>query len=227
MGNIDVKLSARVIAKLILMDEIELDDSWDLSDTQNVLRELYSIKVDEILALVDSKIVAPQLDPERVPQFGKVETIASVPTVFLEKKTLEISFSQLGFELKKDPNSNRSANYKFGENHGKAAAFLGLAVCEGDHVFRSALSYAFSLIHDEETKKNILMKLCFRVPSVQLLLNQAKTQKVNGYDHLSLLSETTQIRRSSSIRTLLKQLRTLNDDGLKSRLDNIVWKKEG
>ena len=223
MRTMTVNLKPSVVARLIIRNQIDLNETWNITDAMNVLHEISRIEVDELLQIIDSTPIQSCLTPDEIPQFGKIETVWEVPRVLVETGMGQLNYAQVGFYLKNNESSTREANYKFGENHGKCAGMLGLVNYHSDSIFLSSISCAVKSIASQEEKIMLLSKLCFRIKSIALILKNARNGIVNGFDHLSLLSESTKIRRGASLKSIFKLLEKLENDDLSNRLKNITW----
>lgn len=192
-------------------------------DVSMPIHKLSSSALDKmILQMRQDGLVA---DVKNIPQFGKIETILNVPSYFVSNGNCCVDYPQLGFFLKPDVTATLVANTKFGENHGKAASILGITNCIHKRIVPSALTYTFaSLEHDK--KEEIIKRLLFRIPVVQIILFSAKSGKVNGYDSMSQLKESTKHRRSQCLRAIFKMLKEYDNTDLSARIDNIVWEDE-
>lgn len=100
---------------------------------------------------------------------------------------------------------NDSAYTKYGENHAKFAEDLGIMHSLVSVFFLSCLGYILNDL-DEVSFKKLLTRLILRLRLVQKLYLDSLKGKVNLRDCLSVLSETTFVRRSSNVKTVLKIL---------------------
>ena len=219
---VQATITPKAAAKLLLSGEINLDAIWNEQTSKKVFDELLTLSIDEALDIVDRNTYGALADVHYVPQFGKLETVTDVPSYFVDTGTRCADYPQLGFFLKPDVNASLVANTKFGENHGKAAAILGIANCINKRIVPSALSYGFMDLNQDE-QKEVVKKLLFKIPAVQIILCSAKNGVVNGYDSLALLKESTMRRRSQCLRAIFRILKEYNHPTLNNRIENITW----
>lgn len=220
--SVQASITPKAAAKLLFSDEIDVSGAWAPNSAPKVLDEILTIPIDEILKIVDCNHYGKIADVRSIPQFGKVETIINVPSYFVMSGSCSADYPQLGFFLKQDVNATLTANTKFGENHGKAASILGIANCVHQRIVPSTLTYAFvELNHDQ--KEDIIKKLFFKIPAVQIILRSAKNGTINGYDPMTQLMESTKHRRSQCLRAVFRILREYNNVDLNARIDNIIW----
>lgn len=224
MELVQIEVSPHTAAKLVLFDEVNLHTGWPSYTTEKILHEISCFDLDELLSLIDGQKYPCEADCDKIPQFGKLQTILSVPYVVLQTGH-DMNYAQLGLQLKGDIHATPTANIKYGENHGKGAALLGLVLVNDGQIKLSALSRAYCQIQDTKYAKKIAAMLLFRIPVIRMIIKNARQNTTNGYLPLIQLAESTRRRRAQSIRTILKELRTLNHKELNIRLDRIVWEE--
>jgi len=222
---ISASISSSAAAKLVITGDISLDTQWPDLQADTVLFELCKLSADDLLFLADQSSYCEIADIRGVPQFGKIETLFNVPSCFSELGISSVDYVQLGLFLKKDVTSSLNANRKFGENHGKAASFLGIVNCINSRFIPSSLTFAFCAL-DQKMQNEVIKRLLFRLPIIQILLRAAKDLEISGYAPMALLKESTKKRRGQSVRAILSFINTLNNPALSSRINNIVWKTE-
>ena len=222
MGFINASITPKAAARLVLSGEIDLSEKWSAVAAREVLLAISKLSITDILEIVDGNPYGNVADVKKIPQFGKLETVLKVPAIFFEKGLLCIDYPQLGFYLKRDVNATLVANTKFGENHGKVASMLGLIDCVEKRFVLSALTESFYLA-DDELKQQVLNRLWFRIPIVQILLKLAQNGVVSGYSPMQQLKESTMYRRGRSVHSILNWLKTYNNDDLSRRIENVSW----
>lgn len=219
---IRASITPKAAAKIIISGELDLDEQWGIDEATLVLDEIAALQVSECLSVVDSHMHCKTADVKYIPQFGKIEKIMEVPLCFKEMGTSSVDYPQLGFFLKKDVMAKLDANTKFGENYGKGAAMLGLVNCKSNRIVPSCLTQAYcELPYDKQ--KNLIQKLYFRIPIIQILLSASKYGETNGFSPMTLLKESTKKRRGQSVRGILGVLKELGSSELTERIDKIIW----
>ena len=215
-------ISPKAAAKLIISGEIDLSDNWSYETAEEVLDALLELPISDILAIIDTNQYGQVADVKCIPQFGRLETITKVPSYFANNYQLTVDYPQLGFYLKQDVEASLNANTKFGENHGKVAALCGIVLCKEKRFTPSCLTTAFAQ-YSTDQQMELLTKLLFRIPIIQTILKEAGEGLYNGYEPMLLLQASTMLRRSYSLRAILKQFHKYSDENLIFRLDNIIW----
>ena len=102
---------------------------------------------------------------------------------------------------------------------------LGYASFKQGRLTTSAFTNAICALEDQELRHRITTLLCLRIPMIQTILCRAKDGQVNGYEPMASLKPSTQKRRSSCIRMILKELEHLKSDQLSLRIKNILWER--
>lgn len=218
-------ISPKAAAKLLISNEMDLDDTWSNGVAEKVISELLELSTEDIFRIIDSNSFGLTAEAKYIPQFGKIDTVIGVPSYFAQTGSNCADYPQLGLYLKKDATASLVANTKFGENHGKAASIMGMACCVDRRIIPSALSFAFCEMSTEQ-KHEVALRLLFRIPIVQILLSTAKTGLANGYAPMSQLKESTRHRRSQCLRAIFKIFDEMNNPELSRRIKNIVWEDE-
>ncbi len=220
--SVATSITPRAAAKMLISNEIDISSDIPYSEALKILDELRTLTVEECLSIVDFNNYGTVADIKHIPQFSKIEKLFRVPLYFIESGQMSVDYPQLGFYLKLDINASLVSNIKYGENHGKTTAILGLIDCNNTRFIPSAFTSAFCSF-DEDKQREIMLRLFFRVPVVQIILKAAAVDKVNGFLPMMALKESTRLRRSYSIRAIFKQLLLYDHSELNHRIENIVW----
>lgn len=212
------------VVRLLLCNEISLtnENNWSVLQAETVFNTLLSMKISEILSIVDSA-KPDYLNTAMIPQFGSIENLIRVPFILASTGCSQLNYAELGLRLKNDINANLTANIKFGENHGKGAALLGLINCEGRRFLQSSLSLGFCQIGERTVQREVVLRLFFRIPLVQAILSAAKKGTINGYELMSELTQSTKKRRGQCLRAIFSDLNSIADAELSKRIQNITW----
>lgn len=215
-------ITPRAAAKLLISNELDISCEIPYDVALRILDELLNLTIGECLSIIDSNDYGDVADVKCIPQFGKLETLLRVPFYFVEKGQTCVDYPQLGFYLKPDVNASLAANTKFGENHGKMAALLGITDVVNKRIVPSAFTNAFCSC-DINKQNEILLKLLFRIPVVQIILKAASANAFNGYLPMRDLMNSTRYRRSQSLRSIFKFFLLQGDNELNRRINNIIW----
>lgn len=139
-----------------------------------------------------------------IPQFSNLDDcFYKVPYLIRECGLNGITFSQLGFMLRRKPRKE-GADTKYGENHAKTAAQMGLCSIKSSRIYPSHLGVAFCNLEGDKQKK-LLPKFILFIPYIlKLFVSSAKYEDVIG--SVSFLSESTQKRRLTNIWSLINHI---------------------
>lgn len=220
--SVITSITPHAAAKLLISNEIDISFNIPHDVSSKILDELLALSIEECLSIIDTNNYGDVADVKYIPQFGKTETLLHVPYYFTEKGQTSVDYPQLGFYLKPDLNASLMANTKFGENHGKTMSLLGLTDCVNKRIVPSAFTSAFCSC-DANQQNQILLKLFFRIPIVQIILKAASVNTVNGYLPMQALMDSTRRRRSQCLRAIFKLLLAYDDNELNRRINNINW----
>lgn len=221
--TISASITPSAAVRLLVLNEIAVDGYWQTKQAENLLTAFGNTSISEFLRIIDFIDPQSQVDSATLPQFGSLETLIRVPEIMISTGLDGLSYTQLGFYLKGDVNAKQAANAKYGETHGKGACQLGFAGCQRSRIHFGSLTNAFHDIQDEAEKLRLAKLLCFRIPIIQTLLNKARSGKTNGFEPMSHLEKSTQIRRAICVKMVLRELLTLQDSELSMRIENIYW----
>ena len=220
--SVATAITPRAAARLLISNEMDPAHCVSGQAAAQILDELAKLPIDECLSIVDNNKYGDVADVKGIPQFGTIETLMRVPHFFSDKGVLISDYPQMGFYLKNDISASLGANTKFGENHGKTMALLGIIQCANCRFSPTALSDAFCKCSNEE-KQQIMARLFFRIPIIQIILKNASVSEFNGFYPMCQLMESTRHRRGFNLRAIFEELQKLNHKELSRRIENIVW----
>ena len=135
-------------------------------------------------------------------------------------------FEYIGYAFNKS--AQESAQYKYGENHYKLCYQLGLVEWAGKAKRTKATKIsplgAAYLEYGDIERKDLQTKLCFRLPIIQKQMTMAKHGTVDGMQMLldAGLSQSTAVRRRSSMRQMLRAVSAILPEGM-DYTKNIDW----
>ena len=107
--------------------------------------------------------------------------------------------------MMRDEKRNDVADKKYGENHMKTSAQLGLCQFKKCRANTNMLGNLFVKLSKSERKK-ILPKLCLYIPYIQNYFMEGATDEVRE-DILSILSLTTRNRRRPNVNTIIQTVK--------------------
>ena len=145
------------------------------------------------------------MDKKDISQFSDFkDAYYTVPFMLQNCGLKDVDYSKMGYMLR-DEKRKDVADKKYGENHMKTAAQLGLCRFEKYRGNANALGNCFVKL-SESDRRNILPKLCLYIPYIQNYFMAGATDEVRD-EILSILSHTTQVRRRSNVNTIIHTIK--------------------
>ena len=165
---------------------------------------LLSVSVADIINVIKNISDREDVTAENIPQFSDLATAMYLVPKVLNESNLPITYAEMGRAIL-GGDKNDIADKKYGENHGKLAALLDLAVVSKDSVsatiYKSVLGEVFCTLSSQE-KDDLLTRLCLRIPIVQNAIC-SNNEELSIQNDMSILSATTRTRRMSNVKDLI------------------------
>lgn len=170
-----------------------------------LLEVLKKYKSSEILEIIRDGFEPYPIDKKDPSQFSDFkDAYYQVPYLLANCGMTDVDYNKMGFMLRSDKR-NMVADKKYGENHMKTAAQLGLCSFAKCRANANALGNAFIKLNEKD-QKNILPKLCLYIPYIQNYFMAGATDEVRE-EILSILSKTTQNRRRPNVNTIIETVK--------------------
>ena len=170
-----------------------------------LLEVLKKYNCSEILKIIEDGFVPAEVDKKDISQFSNFkDAYYTVPYMLQNCGITDVDYSKMGYMLR-DEKRKDVADKKYGENHMKTAAQLGLCRFEKCRANANALGSHFIKL-SEADRRNILPKLCLYIPFIQNYFMAGATDEVRD-KILSILSSTTQVRRRSNVNTIIQTIK--------------------
>lgn len=168
----------------------------------DIVKCLKLFSLEDILEIIKPLHVLFPIDKADIPQFSDFSlAVYRTPYLAYASNQYNIPFKDIGYMLLQG--SRKEVAYqKYGENHAKTAAMLGLCSVTRGKVNASYLGVYFCNIKKEE-QKYLLPKLLIYVPIIQNYLVAGRNKKLL-YEYLGLLAETTKKRRIGNLNTMIQ-----------------------
>jgi hypothetical protein len=183
------------------------DDSIleDAGKSKLLLDTLIKYSCSDILNIIKDNYTPAVVDKKDISQFSDFkDAYYKVPYLLHNCGMTNVDYSQMGYMLR-EQKRKEIADKKYGENHIKTAAQLGLCKFEKCRANSNALGNLFIAL-TEADRTNILPKLCLYMPYIQNYFMSGATDEVRD-EILSILSETTQNRRRSNVNTIIQTIK--------------------
>jgi hypothetical protein len=198
---IDNPINERVLLKAFLT---HADDSLLEDDNKSklLLEVLKKYKCSEILEIIKDDFKPYEItkaDPSQFSDFK--DAYYSVPYLLANCGKTDVDYNQMGYMLRSDKRKE-VADKKYGENHMKTAAQLGLCRFSKCRANANALGSNFIKLKERDMKA-IIPKLCLYIPYVQNYFMAGATDEARE-EILSILSKTTQVRRRPNVNLIIE-----------------------
>lgn len=184
-----------------------VDDSLieDETKARLLIEVLKKHKCCDILKIIADGFVPAEIGQKDISQFSDFrDAYYKVPFLLHNCGLTDVDYSQMGFMLRGDKRNN-VADKKYGENHMKTAAQLGLCRFKKCRANSNAFGKLFMTLSDSD-QKNILPKICLYIPYVQNYFMAGATNEIRE-EILSILSQTTQNRRRTNVNTIFQTVK--------------------
>lgn len=159
----------------------------------------------EILSLIKEGDDLFEIDKKDIPQFSDFkDAYYKVPYMLANCGTKDVDYNEMGYMLRNE-NRKEVADKKYGENHIKTAALMGLCSFKKCRANTSTLGNLFIKLSEKE-RENILPKICLYIPFLYNYFKKGGTDEVRE-EMLSVLSVTTQNRRRSNVNTIIDTIK--------------------
>ena len=177
--------------------------------------------VDNILEIID-QITVRAICSSEVPQFSNYEDAIETGLKLLSKRSYK--YDEFGSEFLKRKSDTKISKQKYGENQGKLLSQLDLAIIDSTkHPYEITISPLGEQLQGKpKMLDGLLPKLILKIPLIQTIIRDSKTNDVNLDRYLSsILKPSTIKRRYSNIISLLKVVRDADSDTIWVRFKNI------
>lgn len=194
------------------------DNDKLLADTM-LFELLGNSSVDDIVSILGfDTTYEEKIGSSNVPQYSSLDSIEGIVNVV--DANPGGSYVDIGYYFNKD--GNHASWAKYGENHYKLTAYLGLVTSSGDKTV-THLGQVYMKLTDR-TKADIKTKLFLRVPIIRMIMYYGKQKFINVTDiMMSCLSKSTTQRRLPNVkRMILMLIEESKYQGV--YLKNIAWK---
>lgn len=198
------------------------------NDLDYAAHRLFSIlketSTEHILDIIEAhKEEIPVITTGSIPQFSEIHDADKIPDIVISNPNCK--YKLIGYFFNKD--AADYSNQKYGENHYKLAAQLGLCEYADSKAPEGITAVSFlGYVYKDlplEYRDQIRPKLCLQVPFIQHILIEARHNEVNAMAELqSLLTPSTSVRRRSSLQQMMRAIEsTLTTD--RHIVKNIKW----
>ncbi len=192
----------------------------DKGESKRYLDFLRRISMYEILSFLKKQEILPEVKSINIPQFSNIDDLSGVLDIVYSSGT--ITFEDIGYYFY--PDSKIHAQWKYGENHYKTAALLGLTTW--DKPYRVTDFGVGYMQCSKDEKLDIRNKLIMRIPIVQQILVRSVDEELRPIDILAqYLALSTAKRRHSNVHVMVDLVVESLDKDVRSEIvEHIKWK---
>lgn len=217
-----IRVDEETLFRMFFNNRLCLQPCWPEGQANDFLWMIYAKTFDDLLAMTDSFDYSVPLDSNYVPQFADMKAVDNAVDIIGSSGETVLTYRELGYYLIREDRKN-GAYRKYGENHGKGASLLGLALFNPGEFRRSCLTQAYNQLPTSEVRSEIRKRIYLRIPFVQYTLFRAKNDRYNAYDSIRMFTVGTMERRGQSPRKILEDLHDCGNAELNRRINNIYW----
>lgn|SRR5574344_65896 len=159
----------------------------------------------EILNLLHEESAMFEIDKKDIPQFSDFkDAYYKVPFILANCGVQDVDYLKMGYMLRSEKRKE-VADKKYGENHIKTAAQMGLCSFAKCRANTNTLGNLFIKLSEAE-REDLLPKICLYISFIHNYFKRGGTDEVRE-DMLSVLSVTTQNRRRSNVNTIIETIK--------------------
>ena len=192
----------------------------DKNEAPRYIEMLRRVKSYEVLMFLAKQEKLPEIKSINIPQFSNIDDLNGVLDIVYS--TDNITFEDIGYYFY--PESKLHAQWKYGENHYKMAALLGLT--SWDKPYR-VTDFGVEYMKIPKRERDVIRnKLIWRVPIVQQIMVKSLYDELKPIDVLAkYLALITARRRHSNVHVMVDLLVDSLETDVKVEItDNIKWK---
>lgn len=175
-----------------------------------LIQILLKYSLEKIVGIIASSDNLEKVSKDNIPQYSDLKDAFYEVNKILVESEMSMTFEELGYylgQLHENMNEGLVAQKKYGENHAKLAALLDLACISKtgnqSHIYSSVFGMRFYQLAEDE-KKNLVKKLCLRIPIIQCVFKVGSVKQIN--EEIQILSASTQNRRRSNVENVLRSI---------------------
>lgn len=199
--NISYPVNLSFYYNIELRTDIPNDES--IIKAKEILYTLSRVSTKEVVDELSKLTQTEVFTSSTIPQFSSLDDCFDSVDKLVRSGLDGVSFARMGYFLRTN-SRKKGADCKYGENHSKCAGLMGLCRIQNG-VWRNSYSFAYEAL-DEATKIKIRPKLCLGIGLIRgYFINEQSESFIQSA--ISCLSESTQIRRKSNIKTLIETVK--------------------
>lgn len=186
--------------------------------------DIISIPCEKIVSMLISSTDEISISSSDIFQFSSFDDCTSRLCEIIRKNNNPGLNSLLMGKLLLDDGKIRKdgAYTKYGENHLKAAASLGLTRKYYDTYYLTCIGYVFDTL-DDGKKEKLLLRMVLRNNLIRRIIRATNNGSLDMRQFCYMLSDSTYIRRRSNLKKIVNILRDTEEYDFNVFLDKIIW----
>lgn len=190
------------------------------NNVKRYMKMFEEMSSEKILSYIGAQTELPVIEAKNIPQFSSLSSIDGVLDIVYSSKN--ITYDEIGYYFFHD--SSVVAQRKYGENHYKLAAIMGLTTWEKP--FRVTDFGREYMLLNQEKKEIIFKKIILRIPIIQRILINSLNQSIRPLDILeTYLSVSTAKRRHTNVHSLVEIVVQTMEEDIRIEINgNLNWK---
>lgn len=202
------KMTSDTIVMQFLLGNLDLDylsANYQRNEKEKcittLVNSLLNTPISRIISLFSSEPLINEVSAANIPQFSNFATAAIYLPELLLNSQARLTNREMGYSLFSETKSDGAAE-KYGQNHGGLAMQLGLASItkiDRKNVYCPTPLTAMYCQLEQAEKMDLLQRLCFRIPIVQIAAISESPDDVVDELLQKKLAKSTYTRRKPNV----------------------------
>lgn len=187
---------------------------------QKVIEIINRTSFDKIIKIIDS--TEPRIiTPSEIPQYSSFEE--AIDRGLSNLSLQSYNYIDFGEIFPNRTSQTTISKQKYGENHGKLLSLMDLAWINTEkHPYEICISPIGKQIYANPTLlQSLIPKLLLKIPIIQNIVRDSKTNEIELDDYLSILKKTTTNRRRTNIILILNKIKDTDSTIIWTRFKKI------
>ncbi len=178
-----------------------------IPEISSFIDEVIRIPIEAYIDYICTRLPKTRIETSDVVQFSSLKKATDILCdVLKEKDNPGLKYKEIGKLLLDNTGDRKESAYiKYGENHAKLSATLGLTFVFYNNFYLSGIGYDY-IGRKVEEKEMLMDRLIIRSTLISRMIQASQNGTINMREFLYMLSDSTYIRRRSNIKGLVDYL---------------------